>query len=233
MILENMSNDAVLYSVDISKDYYKDNNKETGFVAKENLTPNLLSKWKTFFGFDIVDCIKDIGTGIDFLILDTTHVLPGEFLSFLVVFNYLKLNCVVVLHDTALNYYLVCRDKENAGEYAQAAYSNGLLLSAVVSSNKMLLPNRVSNIGAFVFEELTKQSAISIFLALLTPWRHLPPQILLDKYFSFIESNFSRQCYVYFVETIKLQRIYQKIQHTQRAQLSALNKSKHINTAKA
>ena len=40
---------------------------------------------------------------IDFIIIDTVHFMPGEFLTFLTALPQLKDGCIVVLHDIHLN----------------------------------------------------------------------------------------------------------------------------------
>ena len=45
------------------------------------------------------DVIDEIGSDIDFLILDTLHIVPGEILDFLVCLPYLTKDAIVVLHD--------------------------------------------------------------------------------------------------------------------------------------
>ncbi len=96
---------STLFSVDKESLYYRDGKRKTGFIAES--IQNKISECvchKTFLGEVIPCAIEKINEGIDFLILDTTHVLPGELLDFLVVLPFLNSNATVVLHDIMYNF---------------------------------------------------------------------------------------------------------------------------------
>lgn len=50
-------------------------------------------------GETIASRIEEIGNGIDFVILDTMHALPGELLDFISLYPYLDKRAVIVFHD--------------------------------------------------------------------------------------------------------------------------------------
>ena len=87
---------SVLYSIDYSEKYYRNNSKDTGFIVNENFS-YLKDKWKLYTGGVSAKFIEEIGADIDLCLLDTVHSNPGEFLDFLMILPYLKKNLYLVL----------------------------------------------------------------------------------------------------------------------------------------
>lgn len=56
-------------------------------------------KHQFMLGETIASRIEEIGNGIDFVILDTMHALPGELLDFISLYPYLDKRAVIVFHD--------------------------------------------------------------------------------------------------------------------------------------
>lgn len=153
-----------LISVDLLEDFYENPSKKTGYLAEECKT--ILNKQLNhilYTGKYAVERIKDIDKGIDFLVLDTVHVLPGEILDFLAYYPYLKKGCVVVLHDTAMNQYSDNKD----------AFATRILLSSVTAL-KILYED--ANIAAFIVSEDTTKYIDNVFSALMVTWKYLPGQ---------------------------------------------------------
>ncbi|MEI0487736.1 class I SAM-dependent methyltransferase [Brachyspira intermedia] len=95
-------NDSFLYSIDYSKEYYRDTSKDTGFIVNDNFD-YLKSKWKLYTGGGAAKFIEEIGPDIDLCLLDTVHANPGEFLDFLVILPYMKKNAVIIIHDISIS----------------------------------------------------------------------------------------------------------------------------------
>ena len=113
-----------LFSVDLLEDFYENPSKKTGYLAEEyKAILNKQLNHTLYTGKYAVERINDIDKDIDFLVLDTVHVLPGEILDFLAYYPYLKKGCVVVLHDTAMNQYSDNKD----------AFATRILLSSVTA----------------------------------------------------------------------------------------------------
>ena len=73
-----------MYSVDINEECYKRDGKQTGFQLNEirEHLPNI-ENHKFLLGKELPCVIEQIGSNIDFLVLDTVHIMLGEFLDFL------------------------------------------------------------------------------------------------------------------------------------------------------
>ncbi|MBR2216004.1 MAG: class I SAM-dependent methyltransferase [Selenomonadaceae bacterium] len=101
--LSDLNLDYEFHSVDISPVLYTNNQKRTGYIAdlvKETL-PHV--NHKLHLGHGIPYFLPKIGGGIDFVLLDTTHFMPGEVLDFIAVLPYLTNNAVVCVHDIAIS----------------------------------------------------------------------------------------------------------------------------------
>ncbi len=187
-----------MYSVDISEKWYRTNQKDTGFVAKEFMHQIVgKTEHKFVLGQEIAHVIDEIGDGIDFLILDTTHSMPGEYLDFLVCLPYLKEDCVVVLHDVIEN-HVICRDNEIATN----------LLFQLVQGNKWYMKENgletfgFSNIAAV--EVKKQQNMDSLFGGLSFSWLYMLKSE--KKYMELIEKHYGEQYLIQFKNILALQK---------------------------
>lgn len=156
--LSLMDTETEMYSLDLSDRYYRDAEKDVAFVAKElkhYMNPKLKHTFLT--GKYAPEFIDEIGGGIDFLIIDTAHSLPGEILDFLAYFPYLSPNAMVVLHDLTYNM---------TGPYH--SYATKVLFDTVVA-DKYITEDAdkiagFANIGAFRITEDTNKYIANVFM---------------------------------------------------------------------
>ena len=182
--------DAELFSVDYETQYYRNKNRRSGFLAeiaerhieKESGTHGTLH---LLTGNGIPHCIENIGSEIDFLILDTMHILPGELLDFLACLPFLSDEAVVVMHDIAMHYGT-----------NRNAFATQLLLDTVVGE-KIIGRDQESgfltypNIGAFQLNRDTKNYVKNIFLALSISWAYEPKE--LEQYRTLFKKHYSEE----------------------------------------
>lgn len=179
-----------MFSLDLNELFYRDRREKTGFfvnkVLKElNINPE---KHTLLTGKYAVQYAEVIGSGIDFLILDTVHSLPGEVYDFLAFLPLLEIGAVVVLHDTNLHHLYPAK------ELPSSSYSNCALISVVVgkkfnpildnNSFNFSLDNRAksnfsftrtpSNIGAIIINLDTHKYVQNIFQLLMINWAYIP-----------------------------------------------------------
>ena len=95
--VKDMDN-AILYSIDYNEKFYRDKNKDSGFIVKEKF-PHLLKNHKLYTGGVSAKFMDEIGNDIDLCLLDTMHSNPGEFLDFLMILPYMKKNATIIIHD--------------------------------------------------------------------------------------------------------------------------------------
>lgn len=191
-------------SVDLCKPYYRDDTKETGYVADilKHTAPRLNEvDHQKHLGNTVAYYLDDICAErgmIDFLILDTTHSLPGELLDFVAALPYLEDGAIVVLHDVSLH---LTRTGEYVNNYATRT------LFCVVTADKYYMPGIASNIfstvatdkcdaldsniAAFQITDETRENVIDIFSALLLPWQYDPGEALIEQYHKCIRNHYS------------------------------------------
>lgn len=155
-----------MYSVDISENYYRGGYKQTGYLVEEVKKQEIATAHHTFLlGKTLPERIEEIGADIDFLILDTMHVLPGEILDFIVAFPYLKKDAIVVLHDIGLQF---------RAEYRRMI-ATGILFQTVVADKFWNNQGVYPNIAGFQITEDTGKYMRDMFLSLTLPWQYTLP----------------------------------------------------------
>ena len=90
--------EAMLYSCDLEKKQYVNNKYEVGQFVKIKF-PELMNKWKLYTGNTTAAFIEDIGGNIDFVYIDTAHVMPGEVLNIIEILPFLNKNAIIALDD--------------------------------------------------------------------------------------------------------------------------------------
>ena len=157
--------DTEFHSVEYSAMWWVGPSLPSGFLIEKRF-PEWRVRWQLHMPGTAAEHIRDIGGGIDFCLIDTVHLLPGEVLDFLMIFPYLAPNAIVVIHDTALQ------------TVAPLCYSNILLFQALRGTRMM--PDETErigfpypNIGAVRLDQ--EQEIADIFRLLTLPWQHYMP----------------------------------------------------------
>lgn len=170
-----------MYSVDLSKTCYRRPDKPSGFLLNEiGHKLNNIKNHKFLLGQSYAKVAEEIGGDIDFLVLDTTYAMPGEFLDFISALPFLKDGAVVVLHDVSLN--LLSKSR-----YSSGSSCNRMLLSCVSSDEKYFNYENPGeegwpNIGAFVVNQRTKNEIENVFQTLSLTWSYMLDIELLTGY---------------------------------------------------
>lgn len=202
LLLKNMSPDATLFGIDASSQWYRDNTKRTGFKVSELCTPEEMARYTLIAGADVVDAIDQVGDGIDFCILYTTHSLPGELLQFFVVYPFMKSGAVLVLHDLSLNFWI---EQGKPADLRSSFYATRIVFS-VLASRRKYMPNMAApNIGAIIMDDDTKRSIDSAFFALGITWHYFPANIL-ERYRNFFKIHYDEFCNKFFDQCLICQQ---------------------------
>lgn len=203
LCLKNLNMEAEIYSVDLAEKWYRNEKYETGFVAKklfEGFEGEKISH-QFLLGHSIPFFLDQIGNNIDFLVLGTMHILPGELLDFIICLPYLKNECMVVIHDTIEN-HLTCRNAEIVTK---------LLFDTVTAEEKYLMweEGNISsfpNIAAFKVNDRTREEARDLFSTMTINWGYFLDDNDKLKYRESILQNYGE----------KYLRLFDKIESLQR-----------------
>lgn len=184
--IQRLDLDTEMYSVDLSERFYRVPEKVCGYLIHAAGECGIsLSHHTLMLGKVVAARLEEIGRDIDFLILDTTHSMPGENLDFLACFPYLKNDAVVVLHDTALHL---------RGLKKSFSYATSILFQTVVANK--FLNNTVAhpNIVAFQITEDTSKYIADVFAALMIPWKYIPEAEQLHEYEAVLTRHYPEDC---------------------------------------
>lgn len=199
--LERNAVEAEMYSIDASETSCYDNSKACGHLIERYKQEKGLKKVRhtLLTGCILPEVIDKIAVmrEIDFLLLDTVHVLPGELFDFLVSLPYMKDGSIVVLHDVGMNISgLRCYEEAFSTEIATK------VLFDVVSGNKYQIENweyrpyGIPNIAAFEITNETRNNVMDVISALSLTWEtdYLFSWDYIDKYVQSINKNYNEEC---------------------------------------
>ncbi len=208
LLLRELSPASILYSVDVLQTLYDDSSRKVGHVMAESYDPRRQAVWKTYFGQDVSQCIHEIGGDIDFCIMDTTHRVPGEILSYLAVLPYLKDGAMLVLHDIIVH-ARHCRDR--SVDALHNYYCTSLLFSAIFSGKKYAHRQAISadyNIGAVVIDKAAAMAHVEQVLNLLfMPWHFMPGEDILRDTLEVIREHYPPEAAGLFREIVHYHRV--------------------------
>ena len=213
---------AHLYSIDKSTHVYSKQDKPVGFLVNETF-PELTNQWSLFTGVITAEVIERIGSNIDFVLIDTVHVTPGELLNILEVLPFLSPGAVVVFHDISLQ--LSTWGGTN-NTRAKLVFSNNLLYYYL--RGKKILPKPTSkrffwNIGAIKLDRDQKQYYFDYFFPLAVHWEYMPSAQDLSILRTFFMKYYGSLMVRMFDDAIAENSIF--LSHTkQNSQVERLNK---------
>ena len=164
--VNELNNNAEVYSVDFSTQFCNDNTKLSGYATIDYADENLKKNWHLLTGNFVSEFLDEIGDGIDFAFIDTVHWSPGEMIDFLMILPYLKEGATVLFHDIHLHGCTDCIEM-----------TTNCILMSVIKGEK-LLPSRslrrFINIGGIVLDKNIKDNLWDIFNCLNMPWSYVP-----------------------------------------------------------
>ena len=170
--------DCEFISVDLYEKYYRGDGRETGFLGREMEKKLPHVNHRFVLGHVIAEKIEQIGGGIDFVILDTVHCLPGEVLDFPVILPFLSKKAVVVLHDVAYHQYC-----------AKEGMATQVLLDAITGEKFFPLgldkTQPLPNIAAVRVNDDTAKYVDSVFHSMVLPWCYIPGESEIQAYRKF------------------------------------------------
>ncbi|GHU75167.1 hypothetical protein FACS189461_0890 [Spirochaetia bacterium] len=173
------SPDAILHSIDYLDHWYRSSDKKVGYFVDNYM--ELKKQWRLYYGGLSLKFMDEIvrGEGVDFCLIDTAHVNPGEILDFLMILPYLKEDATVVFHDVNLHTWNY--------PYMQWSITNNLLISAITGQKYLqgnFSPEGIyeniqgspcfPNIAAVKINENTKKHVFEVFNLLTIKWGYLP-----------------------------------------------------------
>ena len=170
--------DSFLYSCDLEVKHYLNSQFEVGCVVKNNF-PEFLDKWKLFTGNTTAAFIEGIGNNIDFVFIDTAHVMPGEVLNMIEILPFLKKNAIIAFDDID---HQVRESLFNVSDF----YPCNNLLFSVLRGKKIIYNQKNNNIfnfrklGAVILDNDQENYFFEYFYLLSNNWSYMPNKFEID-----------------------------------------------------
>lgn len=186
-----------VYSVDISTHWYIDPNQLTGFMLQAYFAQRELHNvsHRLITGKTIAEAVDEIGEGIDFVIIDTMHSLPGELLDFLSVLPHMT--CATEQGATAV-FHDVAQPQLGIGHSFGAPMEYASLVTLLAASGEKFIGRDASgighfgNIGGIHMQGEYMKWAQNLFFALRMPWDYIPDRKSWYEYLSRICSDYGK-----------------------------------------
>ncbi len=211
LIMDYMENylgifDYELHSVDINAELYTDNKRLTGYCVDIAYNDKLIIGKNHFkyFGYYLPEVIDKIGDGIDFIILDTVHQIPGEIFDALIVIPYLKNGGIICFHDLSIDHQ-ICT-------YGKGIVNN--VLFHILSGDKYMNVNDYDyerlgdypNIAAVEKTDETEKNIQDVFSALSLPWTYIPDEYQINLYIGKYKEKYNDCLVALFEKNVKLNK---------------------------
>ena len=191
-----------LHCVDKMEKGYMGVDREIGFLGKEAARLLGFDNYHLWKGVVLPQVIDKIGPGIDFLILDTTHILPGETLDFLIAYPYLSQNAFVCLHDIRQNQ----KNPPDQKRIGTNALFNCIAADKYVDSDAERTPD-YPNIGAFQVNADTKKYITNVFGALTMNWQYSLSEKEYSDYSGIIRRHYPEEARWLFDHAVIMNRL--------------------------
>ena len=170
--------DTFLYSCDLETKHYLNSNYEIGCVVKDNF-PQFMKKWKLYTGNTTAAFIEEIGNDIDFVFIDTAHVMPGEVLNIIEILPFLKQNAIIAFDDIDHQF------RESLYNVPDFYPCNNLLFS-VLRGKKIIFNQKKNNLfnyrklGAVILDNNQENYFFEYFYLLTNNWSYMPNKFEID-----------------------------------------------------
>ena len=201
--LKLINSNAKVYSIDVLNENKnisiegEEYSYQIGRLAKIAQEIIQYPNFKLLTGDIFPTFIDEIGSEIDFLILDTVHFLPGEVLEFLCCLPFLSKNATVVMHDVILNHV----DDRCSNGYAtrilfdsitaEKYYMAGEVQKDCITDWDYQMVAGLPNIAAFTLTDDTRKNIIDVISTLSYTWWYLPSEEQIVKYRKVIKKYYT------------------------------------------
>ena len=184
--VKDMEN-SILYSIDYNKKFYRDKNKDSGFIVKEKF-PHLVKNHKLYTGGVSAKFMDEIGDNINLCLLDTMHSNPGEFLDFLMILPYMKKNAIIIIDDIFI------------------APTNLILFSAI-RGEKILFKDKNQifknyGIGAIILDENIMDYAFDYFFLLKLNWNYMISDEDIEYILKLFQKHYDKDMVEFFIKIV-------------------------------
>ena len=183
--LQALRSSAKFISVDSQSRLPADPRRKSGFLVDEFFS-DLKKNWELYLGNSLPVYLENIGGEIDFIILDSSTVMPGVLLDFIVAMPFLSNDATIVFNNIHDHYFSNCDCISSKVAFDTIV---GEKIICPDPSNKYSLPT----LGAIEVTADTSKYINNLFSALTLPWNTVLDAKQILTYRSCIRKNYSAE----------------------------------------
>lgn len=194
--------DCDIHSVDIKTGGFLGSKREIGYLGNDASELLGFGGYHRWTGTTLPQVIEQIGDGIDCLVLDTTHCLPGEMLDFLAAVPFMSPDALVVLHDVRQNH----KDPPKPNQCATAALFGSVVADKYLNSDATRTPD-YPNTGAFRLNAETRHNLANVVNALTLSWDYMPDEASMQAYGHIVRTHYPTEVVWLYDHAVEMNRL--------------------------
>ena len=202
---------SFLVSIDINTKLSEDPSKKIGYKVLKYFS-FLTKNWQLFKGEMPHKVLDKIKKKFNFVIINTSHTMPGEILSLIEIMPFLEDNAILVFPNIIShlkNVYIKDIDKTLLKKTTTSIF----LMSALVGKKKIIYDKnkKMGNIGVIFLEKNQQRFYQNYFLLLMNFWEEMLSDEQIFKFRLFLQKYYKQEKYLnIFENAILYNKEYQK-----------------------
>ena len=202
---------SFLISIDINTKLSEDPSKKIGYKVLKYFS-FLTKNWQLFKGEMPHKVLDKIKKKFNFVIINTSHTMPGEILSLIEIMPFLEDNAILVFPNIIShlkNVYIKDIDKTLLKKTTTSIF----LMSALVGKKKIIYDKnkKMGNIGVIFLEKNQQRFYQNYFLLLMNFWEEMLSDEQIFKFRLFLQKYYKQEKYLnIFENAILYNKEYQK-----------------------
>ena len=206
---------SLLVSIDLHHHVKEEPSKFVGYKVQKFFPDILNGNWKLFLGDMPFNFLRKLHFKFDFVIIDTSHTMPGEVLNIIEVLPFLEENAIIIfpnLLSHMKNVYNNFNITSN-NNILKSTPTSVLLMSSLVGKKKIIYnKNKImGNIGIIFLEKNQEKYYQNYFLLLLCLWENMLTDEQIFQMRLFIEKYYkNEECINIFENAILYNKEYHK-----------------------
>ena len=200
-----------LVSIDINNKLPEDSSKKIGYKVSKYF-PSLSQNWKLYTGDMPHTYLDKINKKFNFVIIDTSHVMPGEILNIIEIMPFLEDNAILVFPNILLHLKNVY-NKDMDKVLLKRTPTSVFLMSSLAGEKKLIydVNKKMGNIGLIFLEKNQERFYENYFLLLMCFWEEMLSDEQIFKFRLFLEKYYKKEKYLnIFENAILYNKEYQK-----------------------
>ena len=200
-----------LISIDINNKLPEDSSKKIGYKVSKYF-PSLTQNWQLYTGDMPHKYLDKINKKFNFVIIDTSHVMPGEILNIIEIMPFLEDNAILIFPNI-ISHLKNVYNKDMDKVVLKRTPTSVFLISSLAGKKKLIydVNKKMGNIGLIFLEKNQERFYENYFLLLMCFWEEMLSDEQIFKFRLFLEKYYKKEKYLnIFENAILYNKEYQK-----------------------